>query len=368
MSKILLCILILQILGAVCDEYKKMRCSGTCDFHESGNSCDPRYSGIPRSECITEIQYNECPYACMKDNVGICRFIKHTLPSFEIINPFFDYSNKSSCTDDYQKSICSCKCEYDNNVGHCIPMIEDDFCGKKIEWTCPFGCQYNITENKCIPTINIYNCDCPTGCFFNKYINKCVTTNGKICGNSFNKQIKCNSYCGKDIKCCKELGNECQINNMNNLDICEPTIKAKCPTGYYFDIEFPKCTRYNRNSVCKIDNITIEYPLRISEKIGIIECKYFIELACEKMPGKVTKCPSGCNLNILKNKCESKDAFCGTVQLKNPIFMSHQNNTFDNCHCFKTNYCLCCDNDDILLDYITSTSSVFRCGPKWYYE
>jgi hypothetical protein len=55
--------------------------------------------------------------------------------------------------------------------------------------------------------------------------------------------------------------------------------------------------------MCKLTNRTILYPTLIQSMVPRMECVYTGNVNCSLVPGKITKCPSSCNLDEENNKC-----------------------------------------------------------------
>ena len=307
---------------------------------------------------------NGCPSPACKKILNGCSKNTYTLPFYDVINPLPSHLGSIiTCTNSSKYQKCSCKCEYDNHLGYCIPMTGQDFCGKKIIHLCPTGCKYNFTQNKCIPILNIYLCEidkkiypprCPIGCTLND--NMCTGL-----GCNINIQYECDALC-PSRKCCTGICDPGEHNDIMN--ICEQTIRAKCPDGYIFDVNVSFCSRFNRNNLCKISNNILEYPSRLSNEIGIIQCKLIHDINCSDIHFIIRECPSGCKLDTFANKCISsnKDLLCGSNLLSCPV-----NKIYNNQCIFNENIPSVCSNNQILFNIVGVTSNYSMCGPKWFY-
>lgn len=354
-------------------------CDSQCIFTDNG--CSPTVNTI--TNCGRAPLFNgKAPYGCRPDPSNPGKFIsnKYTLPSYTIINPDI---NDNSCTNSSFQNKCTCKCEYNNSVNYCIPMTNEDFCGQNIKWSCPIGCNYNVALQECDPSINIYTCKldksvypykCPVNCKYDGY-NKCIPSDqntNTIC--DLTKKITCDSKCDRMNRCCTVGYDEnnkqiCIPSSFDYMNICEPTIKAVCPFGYYFDIDIPYCTRFNRNNLCKINNITVMYPTQISNNINI-QCKYAINIDCENMIyGAIDSCCRNSKIDPLSNKCQSTKGFiCGGYLLDCPINWPRIGNSWN---CRGTVEPKCLDSQMLLNVTIFQRSPLNQyqilCGPRWYY-
>jgi len=308
-----------------------------------------------------------CPSPACKISAHTCEKNTYTLPFYDVINPALAYPSLP-CTNSSKSGKCPCKCEFDKNLNRCVPMTEQDFCGKKINHICPTGCKYNTTQNKCIQSLNIYLCEidrnvypprCPIGCSYD--YNICM---GPGCDKKI--QLVCDAEC-KHGACCGGKGYECEASGFNRdeMNTCETSIRAKCPDGYKFDIDAPLCSRFNRNNLCKVDEKIIEYPSRLSQEIGIIQCKLIREINCTDINYIIEKCPTGCKLDIYTNKCisDNKNILCGSNLLTCPT------NKIYNGHCyFDESRSSICPENQILFNVNGVTQNYSLCGYRWYYE
>lgn len=369
-------IFILLILMSTYSQIINTPICGDCNFHQSSRSCEPR-ANWPQQKCNPETLPNICPYGCKPstNKSYVYETNKYIFPLYELINLHLpNYYENNDCTNSSKFHKCSCKCEYDTSIKHCIPMSTEHFCGQITEWNCPVNCRYDGNIHGCVPVLNIYTCKldktsypyrCPTGCTYDTYKNKCISTNGNtVC--DLQKNILCNAKCNSGI-CCVRKDNQCEPKNIDEMNICEQIIRGTCPDRYFFDNDIPYCTQFNRYDICKISNITIEYPSRISDKIKDIHCTYFTDLDCKSMTyGKINTCPLSCKLDIYKNKCTYNNNIpCGAIDLKCPIGCVIDST--GSCNCLPERNHIRCPENYILLNISTISGYAYDCGPKWYY-
>lgn len=198
--------------------------------------------------------------------------------------------------------------------GKCVPneLIKKTIeCKYEKRMQCPQGCHFKKLNNKCLPNgpddvceFNEKHMLCPEGCEFDAGVQKCVSyAQGVACELSFVQvyPMKC-EYTLKGEECDRSFGDcglteyvqcpddcaynrttqLCTISNQNlpqsiykqNKLICEPYIRLQCPHNRYdTDIDYEPCASHI-NDICKTDDGTITYPVRLKHKYSNIMCNY----------------------------------------------------------------------------------------------
>jgi hypothetical protein len=312
---------------------------------------------------ITLISPNNCQYW----SNGICALNGTTTrcPSDCILhdqncNPVFN----NTCYPQY-KWTCPYNCEYDIKQQKCLPVNDNTICELiPITLRCPKSCAYNYDLNKCMSN-NIndicnyeYKLNCPHGCTLNPYGNKCIPINSNtVCNITYFETPLCSWGCNWNKKM-----NQCIPTNIDY--VCEDNIQFQCSNYYIVNVNAPQCTLLNRDNLCKINNYTVTYPKRLEKYYNNLKCILKYQINCSN-PG-IMSCPHSCTIDYAKNQCTpfSNNILCGSVLLTCPI-----NSSIYGAGCVPTNNPTC--PPEKLLFNITDGGSLYKynlmCGNVWYY-
>lgn len=79
--------------------------------------------------------------------------------------------------------------------------------------------------------------------------------------------------CGISSKCCG--GTLCRPDYwfMDYMNVCEPIVRLDCPFGYVINTTSLICTRYNRDRLCKVNEIRAEYPKSMENHMSKLMCR-----------------------------------------------------------------------------------------------
>lgn len=364
----------------------QMVCQSGCIFQ--GGMCRVDPSGFScRSQPVFSSSFGNCPAPCKRENNKCVRndtYIK------EIISPYNCYVfDNETCTVGGRR--CPLDCIYDKNK--CYPKNNKIVCAAEYQWTCPYNCKYNHNNHRCVPLNDNAICElinhtltCPTGCSYIQELKKCISENiNVVCGPEY--KLICPTGCGLNpygTKCIGSSSTICNITDIplcaigcgydkamnkcvprNDDNVCEKVTKLLCPKYYFFDIDAPICNRFNQDILCKLSDIAIQYPSRLSYVYDKLKCVPFYPIDCTNPA--IISCPSLCAIDYARNKCtpSTKNAICGDTYLSCPL------NTYPDYNgCTFTGSPTCSPNQ--ILFNITENNNPKRfqlmCGEKWVYD
>ena len=346
--------------------YSDVTCSNNCKYDTIHGFCSPTVSS-GNTKCSPEFTQG-CPPSCKKhaSYIGVClQDDRIKTPNISFLYPTTTwrdiYTNREFTSD--KKSKCRISTECRDN---CTPKKEGDICELKVNFACPFGCSYNTTSEKCegssLCSPDYQNRDCPNQCDYDPQINNCIPRSSHfVCQKT--RVEKCEGYfmpnpsgttCeGKMCSECPFCPEKCEFDrnigrciSQGDYGICETLVKSICPQ--YFTLgNFPNCDRFSRANICREFDGSYIYPLSKKDIYGDLKCVYPYRMDCDIVGSKISSCPSGCDINLSRNRCESSNnQLCGIVDAKNPP----------------------CNDKYMLLNITDGVRVTSKCLPKWYYE
>jgi len=227
---------------------------------------------------------------------------------------------------------------------------------------CPLKCTYNNYEQRCIPNDSNYVCEiqrallCPYGCNLDPYGEECILEKRYKKGTCRKlTEPYCNYNCYYDKS--REV---CIPYSPNN--VCEPIVKLTCPEFYSFNLDVANCTQYNTFDICRKSMNVIQYPKRLENKYRDIKCESLVVPHCDIRNGVINKCPDGCTIDKLNNRCVSnnKSTICGGKDIQCPTnFVKNRNGCFPRNHDEEPE----CKNGY----RVVKIKNQYRCLPIWYY-
>ena len=357
-------------------------------------ACNIQFSGVLGDDQPKFNMYN-CPAPCRRIN-SVCntfdgidkKFIScsgyQKIPDKCTLNGQHcpiqcTFSNKTCVPTDHKyicqpmwKFRCPADCEYNEQLHRCIPLNDNAIC-ELINQTlqCPSNCIYKSDFKKCMSTdINIvcgleYKLTCPSECNLNPYGTKCIANSGTIC--NITDIPLCAEGCLYDIDHKIDVsmdpnGKKCVPRDINT--VCEKLVKFSCPQYYALNFTAPYCTRYNQDVLCRIDNVTAQYPSRLSNLYGNLTCTLRYQIDCTKPA--IRSCPSACTVDLEKNNCKSlvPNQLCGSSYLVCP---RNAVRTDQGC-LLPSRINPICEMNQILFN-VTENASKYQlmCGDKWFY-
>lgn len=357
----------------------QVSCANGYDFQYA--ICYPRQNGISYAP-QPQFDFNACPKACIR-TYNKC--VPDIIPSRTSFNCAGVIDEK--CTEQGKKCPYGCKLQSNK----CVPKNNDGtICAPVNDHKCPTDCNYNINTNKCTPQNNNAICEfinntlqCPNGCTYNFNVRRCVSGNPNVvCQMEYG--LKCPELCSLNPygdNCISAENNIDQICEMRNIplcsfgcnfsttynrcipsandNICEPITQLKCSSYYVINESYPICSKFNQNSICKIDNSTVQFPTRLNSVYGNIKCIMNYTIDCT-YPA-IVSCTPLCVPNLVKNKCDSlsKNTICWSTYLSCPTNYDYVYNY----GCLRKGSDPICPPDNLMFN----ASGQILCGPKWFY-